>query len=111
MGYKVKRGSTSTENTVKEMLLIFFKRLIVAFIILALIAVAGYFLFQFAYTEYPPFAEAADDVISWLKDFYSKHGVWATLGLFLFVCIAVWALGEEAKRKEQRKQAMKEMMK
>ncbi|MGO0715748.1 hypothetical protein P5408_024600 (plasmid) [Bacillus subtilis] len=111
MGYKVKRGSISTENTIKDMLLSFFKRLVVAFVILALIAVAGYFLFQFAYTEYPPFAEAADDVISWLKDFYSKHGVWATLGLILFFCIAVWALGEEAKKKEQRKQAMKEMMK
>lgn len=111
LGYKVKRGSTSTENTIKEMLLSFFKRLIVVLFIIALIATAGYFLFQFAYSQYPPFTEAADDVIGWVKDFYAEYGVWATLGLILFVCIAVWALGEEAKKKEQRKQAMKEMMK
>lgn len=111
MGCKVKRGSTSSDNTIKEMLVSFLKRLLAFLIILALIAVAGYFLFQFAYSEFPPFAEAADDVIAFIKSFYAEHGIWATFGFIGFVCIAVWALGEEAKRKERRKEAMKEMMK
>lgn len=111
LGYKVKRGSSSSDNTVKEILVNFFKRLVGMLIVLALIAVVGYFLFQFVYNEYPPFAEAADDVIGWIKAFYSEHGIWATLGLIVFICIAVWALGEEAKKKESRKEAMKEMMK
>ncbi|AIE61705.1 hypothetical protein [Bacillus methanolicus] len=111
MGYKVKRRSISTDNTIKEMLVSFFKRLLAFLIILAFIAVAGYFLFQFAYSEFPPFAEAADDVMGWLKGFYNEHGVWATIGLIVFVCIVVWAFGEEAKRKDRRKEAIKEMMK
>jgi hypothetical protein len=28
-----------------------------------------------------------------------------------FICLAVWAFGEEANRKDRRKQAMNEMMK
>ncbi|MGN7943236.1 DUF4381 domain-containing protein [Virgibacillus sp. 6R] len=111
MGYKVKRGSASSANPIKEILVSLIKRLIGVLIIVALIAVVGYFLFQFAYNQYPPFAEAADDVIGWLKDFYLEYGIWATLGLIIFICISVWALGEEAKRKDRRKEAMKELMK
>ncbi|OXT15224.1 hypothetical protein B9K06_22195 [Bacillus sp. OG2] len=111
MGYKVKRGSPSSDSTIKEMLLSFGKRLLGVFLIFLLIILLGYFLFQFAYHQYPPFAEAADDVIGWVKIFYAEHGIWATIGLFMFVCMAVWALGEEAKKKERRKQAMNEMMK
>lgn len=111
MGYKVKRGSPSSENIIKEVFLSFAKRLIEVFLIFLLISSLGYFLYQFAYDQYPPFAEAADDVIEWVKFFHAKHGIWATIGLFVFVCIAVWALGEEVKKKERRKEAMKEMMK
>ena len=111
MGYKVKRGSTSSDSPIKEMLVSFVKRIVGFFIILALIALIGYFLFQFAYNQYPPFAEAADDVIGWVKSFYVENGIWATLGLIVFACIAVWAIGEEAKKKERQKEAMKEMMK
>ena len=111
MGYKVKRGSSSSgDSTIKDMLLGFLKRLVGLVIILALMIIAGYFLFQFAYDQYPPFAEAADDVLGWLKSFYTEYGIWATLGLILFLCIAVWALGEEAKKKDSRKKAMEEMM-
>jgi predicted membrane protein len=111
LGYKVKRGSTSKDNTIKEMLVAFFKRLIGMLIIFAIIAAFGYFLFQFAYHQYPPFAKAADDVMGWFKSFYLKHGIWATLGLIVFICIAVWALGEEARRKERQKETIKEMLK
>ena len=40
-----------------------------------------------------------------------EHGIWATLGFIGFICLAVWALGEEAKRKERRKETMNQMMK
>lgn len=111
MGYKVKRGSVSTSNTIKEMLVAFLKRLVVAAIILALMIAMGYFLFQLAYDKVSAFAVAADDVMAFIQDFYAKNGIWATLGLIGFVCVSIWALGEEVRRKEQRKEAMKEMMK
>jgi predicted membrane protein len=111
LGYKVKRGSIPTDNTIKDMLLNFIRRLAVAIIILALIVAIGYFLFQFAYDKFPAFAVAADDVIGFVRGFYEEHGLWATLGLIVFVCIAVWAFGEEEKKKERRKEVMKEMMK
>lgn len=111
LGYKVKRGSAGSENVIGGMLVGFLKRLVGTLIILMIIGAVGYFLFQFAYNQYPPFAEAVNDVIGWLKSFYSKNGIWATLGLIIFLCIAVWAFGEEMQRKERRKQAMKEMMK
>ena len=111
MGYKVKRGTTSTDYTIKEMLFSFFKRLVVLLIILTLMLVMGYFLFQFFYDKFPVFAVAADDVIAFIKGFYAEHGIWATLGFIGFICLAVWSLGEEARRKEQRKDAMKQMMK
>lgn len=111
MGYKVKRGAKGTGSTVKEIVLEFSKKILAVLIIIALIAVVGYFLFNFAYNQYPAFADAADDVIGGVKSFYLKHGIWATLGMIVFVCIAVWAIGEEARKKERRKEAMKEMMK
>ena len=46
-----------------------------------------------------------------LKGFMLEHGIWATLGFIGFICLAVWALGEEAKRKERRKETMNQMMK
>ncbi|GIN41490.1 hypothetical protein [Heyndrickxia oleronia] len=73
--------------------------------------VIGYFLFQFAYDKFPAFATAADDVIKLVKSFYAEYGLWATIGAIGFICMAVWALGEELKRKERWKEAMKEMMK
>lgn len=111
MGYKVKRGAKGTGSTVKEIVLEFSKKILAVLIIIALIAIVGYFLFYFAYNQYPAFADAADDVIGGVKSFYSKHGIWATLGMIVFVCIAVWAIGEEARKKERQKEAMKEMMK
>lgn len=111
MGYKVKRGSTPTDNSIKEMLLSFIRRLVVFVIVLAVMIAIGYFLFQFAYDKFPAFATAADDVIKIVKDFYAEYGLWATLGAIGFICIAVWAFGEEMKKKESRKNAMKEMMK
>lgn len=111
MGYKVKRGSSPTGPTIKNVLLQFMKRLLATFIILALMMILGYFLFHFAYVKFHGFAEAADDVIRVVKNFYSKHGIWITIGAFIFVCLSVWALGEEWRRKERRKQAMNEMMK
>ncbi|WP_338473305.1 hypothetical protein R4Z10_21395 (plasmid) [Niallia sp. XMNu-256] len=111
MGYKVKRGTTSTGNTIKEMITSFFKRLIAVLIILTVMVVLGYFLLQFFYANFPVFAIAADDVIAFVKGFYAKHGLWATLGFIGLICLAVWALGEEAKRKERRNEAMKQMMK
>lgn len=111
MGYKVKRGSNPTDNTIKDMVVGFIKRLIGVVLILALIVVVGYFLFQFMYGRFEPFREAADDVISWVSVFYKENGVWATLGVIVLVCVATWAVGEEAKKKERRKKAMEEMMK
>ncbi|PPA68686.1 hypothetical protein [Jeotgalibacillus proteolyticus] len=111
MGYKVKRGSSSTDSGIKDMFHGFFRRLIVTLVIFALIVVAGYFAFQFAYDRFSPFAAAADDVLAWIKVFYAEHGVWATLGLFAAVCIGVWAIGEESRKKDRRKQAVNEMMK
>lgn len=101
MAYKIKRGSVSADQTIKNMLMDFLKRLSGTILILALIAVACYLLFRFAY-QFPPFAEAADDVIGWLKVFYRENGVWATLGLIAFVCVGVWMLGEESRRKDDR---------
>lgn len=111
LGYKVKRGAKGTGSTVKEMVLEFSKKILAMLIILVLMAVVGYFLFQFAYDRYPVFAGAADDVIGGVKSFYSKHGIWATLGMIVLVCVGVWAIGEEARKKERRKEAMNEMMK
>ncbi|MFI9225273.1 hypothetical protein ACIGQ5_22545 [Peribacillus frigoritolerans] len=111
MGYKVKRGSTPTDNSIKEMLLSFIRRLVVFIIGLAVMIAIGYFVFQFAYDKFPAFATAADDVIKVIKGFYAEHGLWATLGAIGFICIAVWAFGEEMKKKESRKNAMNEMMK
>lgn len=111
MSYKVKRGSTPTDNSIKEILLNFIKRLVVFVIVLAVMIAIGYFLFQFAYDKFPVFATAADDVLKIVKDFYVEYGLWATLGAIVFICIAVWALGEEMKKKERRKNAMNEMMK
>jgi 4-hydroxybenzoate polyprenyltransferase len=111
VGYKVKRGSTPTESSIKEMLLSFIRRLVVVVIIMAVMVAIGYFLFQFAYDAFPAFAIAADDVVFFVRGFYAEHGIWATLGMLGFICLAVWAFGEEAKRKDRRKQAMNEMMK
>ena len=111
MGYKVKRGTQATDHTIKEMLLGFFRRLVVVVVILAVMVAIGYFLFQFAYHKFPVFATAADDLIKMVKEFYTKHGLWTTLGVIGFICIAIWALGEEMKRKERQKDAMKQLMK
>lgn len=105
MGYKVKRGSTPTENSIKEMLLSLIKRLAVVMSIMAVMVAIGYFLFQFAYDAFPAFAAAADDVVFFVREFYVEYGVWTTLGMFGFICLAVWAFGEEAKRKDRQKQA------
>ncbi|WP_191559571.1 hypothetical protein [Metabacillus idriensis] len=111
MGYKVKRGSTPTDGSIKEMFLSFMRRLAAVVIIMAVMAAIGYFLYQFAYNAFPAFAIAADDVTQFVKEFYHEHGVWATIGMVGFICLAVWAFGEEAKRKDRRRQAMDEMMK
>lgn len=111
MGYKVKRGPTPTNGTIKEMLTGFMKRMIVVLVLIVAMMLVGYFLFQFAYKEVPVFADAADDVSRWFKGFYKEYGIWATVGLILFICISIWAMGEEARKKERRKQAMNEMMK
>ena len=58
---------------------------------------------RFFYVNFPVFAIAADDVIVFIKGFYAEHGIWATLGFIGFICLAVWAFGEEAKRKERTK--------
>lgn len=112
LGYKVKRGSSATtEFSIKNALLNFVKRVVVVLIVLALVILVGYFVFQFLSSQFPEFAKASDDVIKIVKDFYAEHGLWATIGGLAFVCIAVWALGEELRRKERKKEAMKEMMK
>lgn len=111
MGYKVKRGKVSNDYSIKEMLFRFFKRFVVVLIILSLMVVMGYFLLQFFYDRFPVFAVAVDDISTFIKGFYSENGIWATLGLLVFICIGVWALGEELKRKERRKGAMKQMTK
>ncbi|MDR0140139.1 hypothetical protein RFW18_20460 [Metabacillus idriensis] len=111
MGYKVKRGSTPTDSSIKEMFLSFMRRLAATVIIMAVMAAIGYFLYQFAYNAFPAFAIAADDVTKFVKGYYHEHGVWATIGMAGFICLAVWAFGEEAKRKDRQRQAMNEMMK
>lgn len=111
MGYKVKRGSTPTDGSIKEMFLSFIRRLMAFVIIMAVMAAIGYFLYQFAYDTFPAFALAADDVAQFVRGFYNEHGVWTTLGMVGFICLAVWAFGEEAKRKDRQRQAMNEMMK
>lgn len=111
MGYKVKRGSTPTGSTITEMLASFVRRMIVVIIVLAVMVTIGYVCFQIAYERFPIFADAADDLLSMIKEFYVKHGLWTTLGVISFICIGVWAIGEETNRKERRKDAMNEMMK
>lgn len=107
MGYKVKRGSSATNHTIKEMLLGFFRRLLVVVIVSAVMVAIAYFLLHLAYVKFPVFATAADQVLKLIKDFYIEHGLWATIGVFIFICIAVWALGEELKRKERKKEAVR----
>ena len=63
VGYKVKRGPTPTNGTMKEMLTGFMKRLIVVFILIVAMGWIGYFLFEIWFKEVPVFADAADDVI------------------------------------------------
>lgn len=111
VGYKVKRGPTSTDSSIKDMIVSFFKRLIAVLIVLALMVILGYFLFRYFYLHFPVFTVAADDAIAFIKGFYAENGIWATLGFIGFICIAVWALGEEAKRKERRKETMNQIMK
>ncbi len=111
VGYKVKRGSTPTGSTIKDMLTAFVRRMIVVIIVLAVMVTIGYVCFQIAYERFPVFADAADDLLSMIKGFYVKHGLWTTLGVISFICIGVWAIGEETNRKERRKDAMNEMMK
>lgn len=107
----MKRGTRPADHTIKEMLFGFMKRVLFVLVILVLMFTAGYFVFQFAYGEFPVFASAADDVIMLVKGFYGKHGLWATIGITGFICLAVWALGEEARRKERRRETMDDMMK
>ncbi|MFJ7747513.1 hypothetical protein [Peribacillus sp. NPDC097295] len=111
MAYKVKRGTRPADHTIKEMLFRFMKRLLFVLVILIIMFGVGYFLFQFAYDEFPVFASAADDVIMLVKGFYGKHGFWATIGVIGFISLAVWALGEESRRKERRRETMDDMMK
>ena len=47
----------------------------------------------------------------WFKGFYAEYGIWATRRVYRFICLSVWAMGEEAGRKERRKQTMNQMMK
>ncbi len=98
MGYKVKRGSTFTSN-MKEALQRFLKRLVTMVIIFGLVAAVGYFLLQYAYDNYPPFASAASQIIDWMKAFYAEYGLWATVGLIAVFFVVIWALDEEANRK------------
>jgi len=102
VGYKVKRGSSAANHTIKEMLLGFFKRFLVVVIVLTVMVAIAYFLLHLAYEKFPVFATAADQVIKLIKDFYVENGLWTTIGVFVFICIAVWALGEELKRKERK---------
>lgn len=111
MAYKVKRGKNPTGGTLKEMLVSFARNLTFVLIIMSAIGAAGYFLLQFAYDTYPPFAKASDDVIYTVQSFYREHGLWTTAGMFLFICLCVWAFGEESRRRDDRREAMKEMMK
>ncbi|EIJ79677.1 hypothetical protein MGA3_15016 [Bacillus methanolicus MGA3] len=39
----------------------------------------------------------------WLKGFYKVHGVWATIGLIVFVCIVVWMFGKKPSGKSAEK--------
>ncbi|KML32372.1 hypothetical protein ABER02_18265 [Rossellomorea marisflavi] len=111
MGYKVKRGSGSSQPVIREFVLSVLKRLIGLLVVVGLMAGVGYLLLRMAYHRYPAFQAAADDVLGWVQGFYADHGIWATIGIILFVCLAVWAIGEEARRKERRRESMKEMMK
>lgn len=79
-------------------------------ILTSLVGGLAYIGFQIAYSNVPIFAEAADDVISWLGAFYQNYGLWATVGLIIFAIAAIWALGEEAKKRERRKEMTRDMM-
>lgn len=111
MGYKVKRGSGSSEPIIREFLLSFLKRLMALLIVLGLIIGVGYFLLKLAYDRFPAFQAAADDVMGWVQRFYVEHGIWATTGVIIFICLGVWAMGEETRRKERRRESMNELMK
>ena len=112
MAYKVRRGkSESSKNAIKETIQSMGVYAVSVVVIVASIGFIGYLLFNWAYHEYPPFAESADSVIQWIEGFYNKFGIWKTLVLIVAVVIGVWAIGEESKRKERRKEAMKEFTK
>lgn len=111
VGYKVKRGARPTDSSIKEIVRKGIQRLAFFLIMVAVSGVFLYFAYQYAYHHLDPFREAADDVWTWIHVFYAKHGVWATVGLVVAILMAIWALGEEGRRRDRRKEAMKEMMK
>jgi large-conductance mechanosensitive channel len=113
LAYHVKRGGEQKVpgTSFKGILVSMIKRLMVVLIIMALISGLAYIGFQIAYSNVPIFAEAADDVIAWLGAFYQHYGLWATVGLIIFAIAAVWALGEEAKKRERREEMTRDMMK
>jgi predicted membrane protein len=109
--YKVKRGSTFFDKTITEWIGSLFKRLFVTLLLFALLAGLGFFLFRVAYARVPAFADAADQVLIYIKKIYAIYGLGATFGFIVFVCLCVWAMGEEAKRKGRQKETMNHTMK
>lgn len=112
MAYNIKRGGEQKApgTSIKDMLVRVAKRLLVALIIMVLIGGIAYFGLLVVYNNVPVFAEAANDVLGWLSSFYQDYGIWATLGLILFIAAAVWALSEEARRRERRREMTKDIM-
>jgi predicted membrane protein len=108
----VKRGGEqkTSGTTFEDMVLNVVRRFLVFLSILTLFGVLAYIGFKITYRNVPIFAEASDDVIAWLSVFYQHYGLWATIGVIIFAVAAVWALGEEAKKRERRKEMTRDMM-
>ncbi|MFU8692728.1 hypothetical protein ACNA6I_23220 (plasmid) [Rossellomorea sp. FS2] len=73
MGYKVKRGSGSSQPVIREFVLSVLKRLIGLLVVVGLMAGVGYFFLRMAYYRYPAFQAAADDVLGWVQGFYAHR--------------------------------------
>ncbi|WP_221568661.1 hypothetical protein [Alkalihalobacillus sp. TS-13] len=107
MSYKIKRGSP--ERTTSGMFSNFLKRFMVSIIILTIMLLTAGILLWMAYSIFPLFAEAVDSVIRWINELYKEHGIWTTIGIILFILVAIWALGEEVQRSEHRREMLRHM--
>lgn len=107
MGYNVKDDHPGIGGVLKGLLARFIKLVVFAVLGCGLL----YGLFAFLYHQFPEVQHAMDQLIALFRPIYDQYGIWAVLGVIVFVIAAVWALGDELRRKERRREMTREMMK